>query len=85
MPDYSKLHDFVSHRVRIDFDTGAYIAGYLAACQPSDGPVQFALLTKAELYDSDGKLFESHDKLTVVPNALTGISMDEGPRGRDMK
>ena len=85
MPDYSKLQEFVSHRVCIEYDTGARIVGYLAGCQPSNGPAQFASLTKAELYDSDGKLVESHDQLTVVPNVLTGISLDEGPRGRDVK
>jgi hypothetical protein len=84
MPDYSKLHDFVSHRVRLDYDTGAYIVGYLAGCQPSDGQVQFAKLTNAELFDANNNKLESHDELTVVPNVLTGIGKAEGPSGRDL-
>ena len=44
MPDYSKLHDMVSHRVNFEYDTGARIVGYLASCQPSSGPGQFAVV-----------------------------------------
>lgn len=85
MPDYSKLHDLVSHRVQFEFDTGAKIVGYLASCQPSSGPVQFALVKKAELFDSSGKIVQRADELTVCPNVLVGIHRDEGPRGRDVK
>jgi len=84
MPDYSKLHEYVSHRVNIEYDTGARIVGYLAACQPGSGQVQFAMLTNVELIDADGKVFDTFDELTVCPNALTGFHMDEGPRGRDV-
>ena len=85
MPDYSKLHEFVSHRVCIEYDTGARIVGYLEACQPNDGQVQFAKLTKVELLDNNGTVVETHDELTVVPNGLTGFRKDEGPSGRDIK
>lgn len=83
MPNYSKLRELVSHRVCLEYDTGARIVGYLAACQPGDGPVQFAKLTSAQLIDSDGKVMESPEEITVCPNVLTAFRMDEGPRGRD--
>ena len=85
MPDYSKLHEFVSHRVSIEYDTRARIVGYLAGCQPTEGQVQFAKLTKAELIDSDGRVLETHDEITVVPNVLTSFGKQEGPSGRDLK
>jgi hypothetical protein len=84
MPDYTKLHDLVSHRVALEFDTGARIVGYLASCQPSSGPVQFAVVKKAELIDSAGRVVQKADELTVCPNVLVGVHMDEGPRGRDL-
>jgi hypothetical protein len=84
MPDYTKLHDLVSHRVTLEFDTGARIVGYLASCQPSSGPVQFAVVKKAELIDSAGRVVQKADELTVCPNVLVGVHMDEGPRGRDV-
>lgn len=83
MPDYSKIHDLVSHRINIEYDTGARIIGYLASCQPGSGPVQFVKLTSVELLDASGRKVLELDELTVCPNALTGIHLDEGPRGRD--
>lgn len=85
MPDYSKLHDLVSHRVNFEYDTGARIVGYLASCQPSSGAVQFAVVKKVELIDATGKIIQRLDELTVCPNVLVGVRMDEGPRGRDLK
>jgi hypothetical protein len=85
MPDYSKLHDLVSHRVNFEFDTGARIVGYLASCQPSSGAVQFAVVKKVELIDASGKTVQRLDELTLCPNVLVGVRMDEGPRGRDLK
>ncbi len=43
MPNYLKLHDLISHRVTIEYDTGARVSGYLASCQPSSGPVEFVV------------------------------------------
>jgi len=84
MPDYSKLRDLVSHRVVIEYDTGARIIGYLAACRPSDGPVQLVRLSRASLQDADGNVMETHDNLSIVPNVVTGVSLQEGPSGRDI-
>lgn len=84
MPDYTKLHDMISHRVAFEFDTGARIVGYLASCQPASGPVQFALLKKVELIDASGRAVQRADELTVCPNVLVGVTIDEGPRGRDL-
>ena len=83
MPNYAKIHDLVSHRVNIEYDTGARITGYLASCQPGSGAVQFIKLTSAELLDADGRLIKKADEVTICPNVMTGIHIDEGPRGRD--
>ena len=85
MPDYSKLHELVSHRVNLEYDTGARVSGYLASCQPASGAVQFAVLSDAKLIDASGKIVREAKELVVCPNILTGISLDEGPRGRDLK
>lgn len=84
MPDYSKLHDLVSHRVNFEYDTGARIVGYLASCQPSSGAVQFAVVKKAELIDASGTVVQRLDEITLCPNVLVGVHIAEGPRGRDL-
>jgi small nuclear ribonucleoprotein (snRNP)-like protein len=83
MPDYSKLHDLISHRVSIEYDTGARVTGYLQSCQPAAGPVEFVVLSDAKLVDSHGRVVRETGEITLCPNVLTGFSMDEGPRGRD--
>lgn len=85
MPNYSKLHDLISHRVTIEYDTGARVTGYLASCQPSSGQVEFVVLSEAKLFDSKGNTVRQVDELTMCPNLLTSIALDEGPRGRDIK
>ena len=85
MPNYAKLHDLISHRVTIEYDTGARITGYLASVQPSSGQVEFAVLSEAKLIDSRGRVVRESGELTVCPNVLTSIALDEGPRGRDLK
>jgi len=84
MPNYAKLHDLISHRVLIEYDTGAKVTGYLASCQPSSGPVEFVVLEDAKLIDSRGRVVREASELTMSPNVLTGVSLDEGPRGRDL-
>ena len=85
MPNYSKLHDLISHRVTIEYDTGARVTGYLASCQPSSGPVEFVVLSDAKMIDSKGKTIRETDELALCPNVLTSIALDEGPRGRDVR
>jgi hypothetical protein len=85
MPNYSKLHDLISHRVSIEYDTGARVTGYLASCQPKSGPVEFVVLSQAKLVDSTGRLVWEAGELTMCPNVLTSIVLDEGPRGRDVE
>jgi small nuclear ribonucleoprotein (snRNP)-like protein len=84
MPNYSKLHDLISHRVTIEYDTGARVTGYLASCQPSSGPVEFVVLQDAKMIDSRGRLLRELTELTLCPNVLVSIALDEGPRGRDI-
>jgi small nuclear ribonucleoprotein (snRNP)-like protein len=84
MPNYSKLHDLISHRVTIEYDTGARVTGYLASCQPSSGPVEFVVLQDAKMIDSRGRVLRELTELTLCPNVLVSIAMDEGPRGRDI-
>lgn len=85
MPNYSKLHDLISHRVSIEYDTGARVLGYLASCQPSSGQVEFVVLQDAKLIDSQGRVLREVTELTMCPNLVTSLSLDEGPRGRDVK
>ncbi len=85
MPNYSKLHDLISHRVTIEYDTGARITGYLASCQPASGAVEFVVMSEAKLIDSQGRVVREVGELTMCPNMLTSIALDEGPRGRDVR
>lgn len=82
MPDYSKIHDLVSHRIALEYDTGARVVGMLASCLPASGPVEFVVLHHAKLYSSQGKLVGERDEVTVSPNAIAGVARDEGPSGR---
>ena len=79
MPDYGKLRDLISHRVTFDFDTGARIVGYVAACKPQSGVVQVVILTRADILDANGRLLEHHEQLSVVPNLLVSYRLTEGP------
>lgn len=83
MPDYAKLRQMVSHRVTFEYDTGARVVGYLHACKPASGPVQVVNLTKADLLDATGRVLEHHESYSLVPNALVGVRITEGPSGRE--
>jgi hypothetical protein len=85
MPNYSKLHDLISHRVTIEYDTGARITGYLASCQPASGNVEFVVISEAKLIDSRGRVVREAGELTMCPNVVTSIALFEGPSGRDLK
>jgi len=81
MPDYDKLRNMVSHRVMFDYDTGARIVGYLAACKPAQGPVQCLVLSKVDILDATGEVLEHHDQFSFVPNVLVSFRVAEGPGG----
>jgi hypothetical protein len=83
MPDYSKLRDLVSHRVELEYDSGARVVGYVASCQPPEGTVQLMSLSKVAFLDRDGNVLETSDSVTLIPNVLTGVRRAEGPAGRD--
>ena len=85
MPDYSKIHDLISHRIALEYDTGAKVVGMLASCQPSSGPVEFVVIHDAKLFSSSGKLIRELPEVTLCPNVVTGLALDEGPRGRDVR
>ncbi len=69
----------VSHRVTFEFDSGAKIVGYIAACAPATGPVQYAVLSKAQILDSQDQVIARFDELPVVPNSLVSFAVTEGP------
>jgi hypothetical protein len=79
MPNYAKLHELVSHRVTFDYDTGARIVGYIAACKPGSGPVQLVQMSRVDIYDDKGRLLEHHEEFSFVPNVMTGFRLTEGP------
>jgi len=79
MPDYKKLRDMISHRLTLEYDTGAKLIGYLASCAPPQGPVQYAVLSKVQVLDSSGNVLAKFDELPLVPNNLVGFKVTEGP------
>jgi hypothetical protein len=79
MPDYKKFREMISHRVTLDYDTGAKVVGYLASCAPSQGPVQYAVLSKVQVLDSTGNVVARFEELPIVPNNLVGFKVTEGP------
>ena len=79
MPNYARLHELVSHRVTFDYDTGARIVGYVAACKPGSGPVQLVQMSRVDIFDDKGRLLEHHDEFSFVPNVMTGFRLTEGP------
>jgi hypothetical protein len=83
MPDYGKLREYVSHRITIEYDTGAKIVGYVSACKQAAGPVQIMNMTRVEILDSTGRKLEEHATFSFVPNALVGFRITEGPSGRE--
>jgi len=78
MPDYKKIRDMVSHRVTFEYDTGAKIVGYIAACAPPSGPVQYTVLTKVQILDATNTVVAKFDELPIVPNNLVGFKITEG-------
>jgi hypothetical protein len=79
MPDYKKIRDMVSHRVTLEYDTGAKIVGYLASVAPTQGPVQYAVLSKVQVLDAANNVVARFEELPVVPNNLIGLKVTEGP------
>jgi hypothetical protein len=79
MPDYKKFREMISHRVTLDYDTGAKVVGYLASCAPPQGPVQYAVLSKVQVIDSSGTVVARFEELPIVPNNLVGFKVTEGP------
>jgi hypothetical protein len=79
MPDYKKIRDMVSHRVTLEYDTGAKIVGYVAACAPPQGPVQYTVLSKVQILDSSNNVVARFEELPIVPNNLVSVKVTEGP------
>ena len=74
-----KLRDLVSHRVTFEYENGARLTGYVAACRPSQGPVLAMALTRVEILDEKGKIIEQHRELVVVPSVMVSYRLTEGP------
>jgi hypothetical protein len=79
MSDYTSIRDMVSHRVTFEFDTGARVVGYVAACAPTEGPVEYVVLSKAQVIDSHGQVVARFEELPLVPNSVVGFAITEGP------
>ena len=76
MPNYARLHELVSHRVTFEYDTGAKIVGYIAACKPATGPVQVVVMSRVDILDDKGRVLEHHDEFSFVPNVLADLPAD---------
>ena len=79
MPDYAKLRDLISHRVTFEFDTGAKVVGYVAACKPGAGTVQVVVMSRVDILDSNGRVLEHHEEFSMVPNLMVAFRLTEGP------
>ena len=79
MSDYHKLRDLVSHRVTFEYDTGAKIVGYVAACKPPTGAVQVCVMSQVDIVDGHGRVIEHHDEFSMVPNLMVAFRLTEGP------
>jgi hypothetical protein len=79
MPDYKKIRDMISHRVTFEYDTGCKVTGYLASCAPPQGAVQYAVLSKAQVIDSENNVIAKFTELPVIPNNLVSFKVTEGP------
>ena len=79
MSDYASIRDMVSHRVTFEFDSGAKVTGAIAACAPTEGAVEYVVLSKAEILDSKNRVVARFDELPLVPNSLVGFAVTEGP------
>jgi hypothetical protein len=79
MADYGKLRDMISHRVTFEYDTGARVVGYIAACKPQVGAVQVVVMSRVDILDVNGRVLEHHDEFSLVPNVLTTYRLTEGP------
>ncbi len=73
------IRNMVSHRVTLTYEGGTKIVGYLASCAPAQGPVRYAVLSRAEILDSDDKVLARFAELPVVPAPLAGMVVTEGP------
>ena len=74
MPDYASIRDMVSHRVTFEFDSGAKIVGDVAACAPVDGPVEYAVLSKAQYPHLKSRVLARFEELPVVPRTARRAS-----------
>ena len=63
----------ISHRIVIEYDTGARIVGYLSNCRPNEGDVQLVILSRARLEDADGVVV-----LSTGDERLKGFHIDFG-------
>ncbi len=79
MSDYASIRDMVSHRVTFEFDSGAKVIGYIAACAPTEGAVEYVVLSKAQILDSQSRVVARFDELPLVPNSLVAFGITEGP------
>jgi recombinational DNA repair protein RecT len=79
MADYGKLRDMISHRVTFEYDTGAKVVGYIAACKPQSGAVQVVVMSRVDILDTNGRVLEHHDEFSLVPNVMTSYRLTEGP------
>ena len=83
MPRYELLRDMVSHRVRLDYDTGLTLTGYVIGCRPEDGSVHLFDMGNVEICDATGNCIEHCKTLLVPVNGMMGVRLAEGPSGRD--
>ena len=80
MPNYARLHELVSHRVTFEYDTGAKIVGYIAACKPATGPVQVVVMSRVDILDDKGRVIDTASKQPCTGEYTAGW-IKRGPSG----
>jgi hypothetical protein len=79
MAIHLSLRQALSHRVTFTYDTGTRVVGTVMACVPKEGPVDYVVLAKAELWSAAGQMLARFAELPLVSNDLVGIAVTEGP------
>jgi hypothetical protein len=46
---------------------------------PTQGPVQYAVLSKVQILDATNRVVARYEELPLVPNNLVGVNITEGP------
>lgn len=82
MSTSQSLRDLVSHRVTFEFENGCQLTGYVSTVRPTTGDVLTMALSRVEIADASGEVFERHREMVLVPSVLANFRLAEGPSAK---